>query len=180
MRNAGHDVLVALSDRFARLAAAAGFPTVSVADDFYLGDLGRKKANQGATVADLIDHIIDYYVPATEHTIERTVELVDAWQPDLVMCTDWEYSAPIAAARLGVPTVLHGWGLLAPETSQPIARALLPIHQRWGLPDGVPGHWRVIDNCPAGLQWTKPPMADHCAAPFATTTSAPTRTSATT
>jgi L-noviosyl transferase len=163
LRNAGHDVLVAMPDRFAQLAVAAGLPATSISEDFYLGDLGRKKASQGATTNDLIDHVTDYYVPATKLTVQRTVELAETWRPDLIMCTDWEYAAPIAAALLGVPTVLHGWGLSShPDLKDPIAEALKPIHQDWGIVGGAPEHWRTIDNCPPSLQWTAP--ADHAIA----------------
>ncbi len=158
LRNAGHDVLVALPDRFAQVAVAAGLPATSIADDFYLGDLGAEKASQGASTSDLIDHVIDYYVPATKLTVQKTVDLAETWRPDMVMCTDWEYSGPIAAALLGIPTVLHGWGMLAqPELKQPIADALAPVHHEWGLNNGAPEHWRTIDNCPPSLQWTAPP-----------------------
>lgn len=158
LRNAGHEVLVALPRRFARLIADAGLPAVAIVEDFYLGDLGREKANQGSSVADLVDHIIDYYVPATELTVAPTVDLSLRWRPDVIVCTDWEYAAPIAAARIGVPTVLHGWGLLAhPDVVAPVAEALRPLHERWRLEDGAPAHWKVIDNCPPSMQWTNPP-----------------------
>lgn len=157
LRNAGHDVLVAVPERFTNLVTAAGLPATSIAEDFYLGDLGTRNANQGAGIDDLIDHITDYYVPATRLTVRSTVELAEAWQPDLMMCTYWEYAGPIAAATTGVPTVLHGWGLLSrPEVDEAVAEALLPIHREWGL-SGAPEHWRIIDNCPSGLQWTEPP-----------------------
>jgi L-noviosyl transferase len=158
LRNAGHDVLVLQPARFAALTASAGLPAMTVSDDFYLGDLGTKKANQGGTVADLIDHVLDYYVPATELTVENTVRIAEAWKPDLIMRTGWEYSGPIAAARLGIPTVLHDWGMLAPpDLDPPVAEALRPIHEKWGLPDGVPDPWLIVDNCPPTLQWTTPP-----------------------
>jgi UDP:flavonoid glycosyltransferase YjiC (YdhE family) len=158
LRNAGHEVLVAVPDRFVPLATAAGLPAISIAADFNLGDLGLRKANQGPTVSDLADHLVDYYVPATKLTVRSTVALAEAWRPDLVMCTDWEYAGPIAAAVTAVPTVLHGRGLLAhPGVDGPVAEALRPIHREWGLRDGAPAHWRTIDNCPPGLQWTTPP-----------------------
>jgi UDP:flavonoid glycosyltransferase YjiC (YdhE family) len=159
LRNAGHEVLVALPERFAGIAAQAGLPSAVTAPDFRLGDLGTKNANQGSTVSDLIEHVIDYYVPAAEITVQGTVDLATRFRPDLVLCTDWEYAAPIAAAAVGVPTVLHGWGLLAhPDMAAPVAEALAPLHGKWGLHDGAPPHWRIIDNCPEGLQWMPPPQ----------------------
>ncbi|MFK4224620.1 nucleotide disphospho-sugar-binding domain-containing protein [Streptomyces sp. NPDC019890] len=158
LRNAGHEVLAALPDRFARLTAEAGISSVAVAEDFRLGDLGTKRAQQGSSIAELTDHIIDYYVPATERTVDRTVAVADTWRPDLILCTDWEYAAPIAAGLIGVPTVLHGWGLLAdPAVDEPIAEALRPIRRKWGLGEEAHSHWKIIDNCPPELQWRTPP-----------------------
>ena len=85
LRNTGHEVLAALPDRFARLTAEAGISSVAVAEDFRLGDLGTKRAQQGSSIAELTDHIIDYYVPATERTVDRTVAVADTWRPDLIL-----------------------------------------------------------------------------------------------
>ena len=57
-----------------------------------------------------------------------------------------------------MPTVLHGWGLLAdPAVDEPIAEALRPIRRKWGLGEEAHSHWKIIDNCPPELQWRTPP-----------------------
>lgn len=156
LRNAGHDVLVALPARFAKMTAATGLPTTAVADDIDFS--ARKLSSRAATVTDLAEHIIDYYVPFTELTVNHTVALAEAWRPDLVLCSDWEYAGPIAAAIAGVPTVLHGRGMLGhPAISAQVANAMRPMHRHWGLTDDAPAHWKIIDPCPPSLQWTTPP-----------------------
>jgi UDP:flavonoid glycosyltransferase YjiC (YdhE family) len=156
LRNAGHDVLVALPARFAKMAAATGLPATRVSEDIDIGLTAR--VGQDATVGDQVNHIVEHYLPVTTRTVARTVALAEVWQPDLVMCSEWEYSGPIAAAAIGVPTVLHGRGMLPhPAINAPVAEALLPLHREWGLHDGAPDHWKIIDNCPPSLQWTTPP-----------------------
>ena len=157
LRNAGHDVLVAAPPRFARKAAAVGLPATSVAPDLEAAP-NRADPGQDATIADLAGHVVDHYVPVAERAAPRAVTLAEVWQPDLVMCSDWEYAGPIAAAAIGAPTVLHGRGMLAhPAVKSIVDEALRPLHREWGLADGSPDHWKIIDNCPPSLQWTTPP-----------------------
>ncbi|MER5640622.1 glycosyltransferase [Kitasatospora sp. NPDC002227] len=92
-------------------------------------------------------------MPLGERHTAAMVRIAQAWRPDLLVHTGWEYAGPLAAARLGIPAVLHGWGLAAPaELDAPIARALEPLHRKWGLDAGVPEPWREIDVCPPSLQ----------------------------
>jgi UDP:flavonoid glycosyltransferase YjiC (YdhE family) len=157
LQNAGHDVLVAVPSRLARTIAATGLPATSVAPDLEPGD-NRPRPGQDATISDLAGHIVERYVPMAEKGVARTVRLAEVWQPDLVMCSDWEYAGPIAAAAIGAPTVLHERGMLPhPAIKSLVDEALRPLHREWGLADGAPDHWKIIDNCPPSLQWTTPP-----------------------
>jgi UDP:flavonoid glycosyltransferase YjiC (YdhE family) len=157
LRNAGHDVLVAVPAPFAQTAAATGLPATSVAADLRPA-AAKAQPGQDATIADLAGHVVDHYVPVAAQTVARTVTLAEVWQPDLVMCSDWEYAGPIAAAAIGAPTVLHGRGMLPhPAIKSLVDEALRPLHREWGLADGAPDHWKIIDNCPPSLQWTAPP-----------------------
>jgi L-noviosyl transferase len=157
LRNAGHDVLVAAPARFARTAAVVGLPATSVAPDLEAVP-NRADPGSDATIADLARHVVDRYVPAAGRAAPRAVTLAEVWQPDLVMCSDWEYAGPIAAAAIGAPTVLHGRGMLAhPAIKSMVDEALRPLHREWGLAEGSPDHWKIIDNCPPSLQWTTPP-----------------------
>ncbi|HEV7649803.1 MAG TPA: nucleotide disphospho-sugar-binding domain-containing protein [Actinophytocola sp.] len=157
LRNAGHDVLVAAPSRFARAAAAVGLPATAYAPDLDAVP-NRAQPGENATIADLARHVVDHYVPVAQQAAPRAVTLAEVWQPDLVMCSDWEYAGPIAAAAIGAPTVLHGRGMLPhPAIKSMVDEALRPLHQEWGLHDGSPEHWKIIDNCPPSLQWTSPP-----------------------
>ena len=156
LQNAGHEVLLAAPARFARASATTGLPATGVASD--LEPARPTTPGQDATIGDLAKHVTDRFVPVAEHVAARMVRLAKVWQPDLVMCSDWEYAGPIAAAAIGAPTVLHGRGMLPhPAIKSMVDEALRPLHQEWGLPEGAPDHWKIIDNCPQSLQWTTPP-----------------------
>lgn len=157
LRCAGHEVLVGVPEDFAPIAAGSGLPVMAVSKGFRLGSLGSSASRQGPSTADLVEHLRDYYVPAATITARGILQLAEAWRPAMVISTGWEYAGPMAATRIGVPFVLHGWGLLAsPALDAPIAEALKPLHRQWGL-DRVREPWRVIDNCPRSLQWATPP-----------------------
>jgi UDP:flavonoid glycosyltransferase YjiC (YdhE family) len=157
LRNAGHDVLVAVPSRFAKMTAATGLPATSIAADAEPAAT-PPQPGQDATISDLAKHIIDRYLPVAQGTAAHLITLAEVWQPDLVMCSDWEYAGPIAAAAIGAPTVLHGRGMLPhPAIKSLVDEALRPLHREWGLADGPPDHWKIIDNCPRSLQWTSPP-----------------------
>jgi UDP:flavonoid glycosyltransferase YjiC (YdhE family) len=157
LRNAGHDVLVAVPSRFAKMTAATGLPATSIAADVE-PPAAAPQPGQDATISDLAKHIIERYLPVAKATAPHLITLAEVWQPDLVMCSDWEYAGPVAAAAIGAPTVLHGRGMLPhPAIKSLVDEALRPLHREWGLADGPPDHWKIIDNCPRSLQWTSPP-----------------------
>ena len=157
LRNAGHDVLVALPGEFADVAATTGLSVARLGDLGSIDDLdGRgepRPSRQRAGATALVEHICDYYVPLGERNASFVVELAESWKPDLLIHTDWEYAGPIAAARLGIPTVLHGWGMFPDEQLHaPIAEALAPLHDKWGVTDSIGSSLRYIDICPPTLQ----------------------------
>ena len=50
----------------------------------------------------------------------RAIDLLDivpAWQPDLVVHDTIELGAPIAAETFGIPHLTHGYGPMVPETA---------------------------------------------------------------
>lgn len=156
LRNAGHDILVAAPDTFAGVVAATGLSAVPLGDDLLIDDMRRPSGNGGSGrpgTDSLVRHVTEYYVPLSEQHAEATVELAGRWRPDLVVHTGWEYAGPLAAARFGIPSILHGWGMAPPRAlDAPIAEALSPLHGAWGLQGGVPDPYWWVDVCPPSLQ----------------------------
>jgi UDP:flavonoid glycosyltransferase YjiC (YdhE family) len=154
LRNVGHDVLVALPGGFADVAAAAGLPAVRLGPDCPVRDfVPDHHVVQDNSTAALIDHVVAYYLPLAERLADRTVELAAEWRPDIMLHTAWEYAAPLAAAVVGVPTVLQTWGVtLPPELPGATATALADLHRRWGLGGVAEPTW-TVDVCPPSLQY---------------------------
>ncbi|MEV6605412.1 nucleotide disphospho-sugar-binding domain-containing protein [Kutzneria sp. NPDC051319] len=154
LRNGGHDVLVALPGRFADVAAAAGLPAVRLGPDCPVRDfVPDDHAVQDNSTAALIDHVVAYYLPLAERLADRTVELAAEWRPDVVLHTPWEHAGPLAAAVVGIPTVIQTWGVaLPPELPGATAAALADLHRRWGLAGVAEPTW-TVEVCPPGLQY---------------------------
>ncbi|GAA3439003.1 nucleotide disphospho-sugar-binding domain-containing protein [Kutzneria kofuensis] len=154
LRNGGHDVLVALPGRFADVAVAAGLPAVRLGPDCPVRDfVPDDHAVQDSSTAALIDHVVAYYLPLAERLAGRTVELAAEWRADVVLHTPWEHAGPLAAAVVGIPTVIQTWGVaLPPELPGAAAAALADLHRRWGLAGVAEPTW-TVDVCPPSLQY---------------------------
>ncbi|WP_033292719.1 nucleotide disphospho-sugar-binding domain-containing protein [Amycolatopsis jejuensis] len=162
LRNAGHDVRVAMTETMAGVSAAAGLPSVSLGPDIPLAGLrnGRASAPPGPGVEAMVDHVLEYYVPLSELIVDRVVDVTGRWRPDLLVHTAWDYAGSIAAARLGVPVIQHGWGLTPPKEIDDAAyEELRPLLRQWNVPDHLPGPWRWVDVCPPSLQIGLPDCA---------------------
>src|SRR3954466_4054838 len=137
LRSAGHHVVVAMPRSMAGVTATAGVSAISLGDDVPLAELVPDHANrpaQNASVESLAEHVADYYGPLAERHVGRLFEIAERWQPDVIMHTSWEYAGPIVAARLGIPTVRHGWGLmLPPEVDELVHERLAYLYRDWGL-----------------------------------------------
>lgn len=154
LRGAGHDVRVAVAGDFATTAATTGLPVMQLGGELNIGQLGGSgPAQQGADIQSLVDHVIGYYIPLAVRSVAPTVKLVDSWLPDLVIHTGWEFAGPIAAARRGIPTILHGWGMAQPpQLDAPVTEALTGLHRDWDLPERLPAPLKRVDVCPPTLQ----------------------------
>lgn len=157
LNNAGHDVLLALPDRFTQVAASTGLPAaavgpVSIREVF--ANSNHALYSENVTEA-LIEHVTEHYAKIAHFTVVNVIDLAERWRPDVVMHTPWEYAGPIAAARLGVPLVRHTWGVaLPPELATAEAETLEPVHRAHGFPDDPA---LLVDVCPPALQYPDAP-----------------------
>lgn len=157
LNNAGHDVLLALPDRFAQVGAATGLPAAAVGEVSIRTVFANSNhaLYSGNVTEALIEHVTEHYVRIAHFTVANVVELAGRWRPDAVVHTPWEYAGPIAAARLGIPLVRHTWGVALPaELADAEAAALEPVHREWGFPDDPA---QLVDVCPAALQYPDAP-----------------------
>ncbi|BCY08839.1 nucleotide disphospho-sugar-binding domain-containing protein [Actinoplanes sp. L3-i22] len=159
LRNAGHDVLAAVPASLVAAAVGAGLPAISIGDVLIQSAHDDPApAHQSQTTEALVEHVLEFYVPLAEASVDKVLETALAWRADLIVHPSWDYAAPLAAAALGIPSILHSWGLLPPpEIDLAAFDALAGLRGKLG---GDPvGDPRWIDVCPPGLAVQSPPGA---------------------
>lgn len=103
----GHQVMVAAPQVLAQQIRRAGLTAAVVgADATFLTCWPPGRPLGGNAVLDL-----DVYAAIAEHTMPELVDLVQAWQPDLIVTEPVEFAGPLAATVTGTPWVLHQGGL---------------------------------------------------------------------
>ncbi|HVF04122.1 MAG TPA: nucleotide disphospho-sugar-binding domain-containing protein [Frankiaceae bacterium] len=84
----------------------------------------------------------------------------EEWRPDVVVRDAAELSAPLVAARLGVPCVVHAFGVPIPwDVATAVEPVLAPLWAEYGVPARPPAEYDVLylDICP--------PLLDNGQAP---------------
>ncbi|GAB3855350.1 glycosyltransferase [Dactylosporangium cerinum] len=101
------------------------------------------------------------FAAIAERTGADVVGLARTWRPDLIVTEPVEYAAPLAATLLGIPWVLHHWGLPVPDAVHRTALAdvtdrLLRLADTLGVSQPVDAPLATVDTCPPSL---RPPGA---------------------
>lgn len=155
LRAAGHTVLVATSGP-ALAVGRTGLPVV----DFAPGDA----ANAGAIPRLIAEnpHILWARLTRTEDGwpmladttrafADRMIAAAESWQPDLVVHSQLQGAGTLAAAKIGVPSVDHGFGLLRTGRFHDSLGDLVPeVLARHGLGD-LAGRRAVVDVAPQSM-----------------------------
>jgi UDP:flavonoid glycosyltransferase YjiC (YdhE family) len=104
-RDAGHDVRVATSARFAPVVEAAGFPAIRVGLDWLEADKSTIPDElRPAPDSTLEQYFAQQFVTAPAEPFARgVVGHAATWRPDLVVRERTEFGGSIAAAALGIP-----------------------------------------------------------------------------
>jgi UDP:flavonoid glycosyltransferase YjiC (YdhE family) len=116
-RSAGHEVVVAIADH-AETAARAGLEVVDVAPGFDLPTIAARVARDHPEMAeavtrpvdDNVEHLAPGLAAVSRELLPRTIELADAWRPDLVVYDQPTTAGLLVAGRLGVPAVQRNLG----------------------------------------------------------------------
>ena len=137
LRDRGHHVRWATGPDAGPRLEAAGIGAVPVGvpwDDNRAALWARYPEIFSLPPAELPDHqfpkLFGEIVPPT--MLPGLLEVTVAWQPDLVVHDAADFSGPIAAASIGVPSVTHSFG------------ALTPIHRVAAAGELVAGLWRSV------------------------------------
>ncbi len=152
LRCAGHQVVVAGPRPIANAVRAAGLVHIPVGErtplDLWSSDAGPA-GDRGFSMEPWVD--------LAEDTIAATVDAIGQWRPDLV-CSDFvEFAGPVAAARCGVASVVHQWGmhmssaLLGTLFGAVVRRRLRALGERFGVTPEAAAPAATLTLCPPSL-----------------------------
>lgn len=77
--------------------------------------------------------VSDMFSPASARRAEAMLPLVEAERPDLVIHGAGDASGPAIAAKLGLPSVMHGLSLLPPGFERLLSPLMAGVEERFGL-----------------------------------------------
>lgn len=155
LRAAGHEVSIATSGP-ALIASQTGIPVI---------DFAPADAENAAAIPQLIadhPHILwnrlertedgwPMLANATRAFADKMVAVAESWEPDLIVHSQLQGAGPLAAAKIGVPSVDHGFGLLRTGGFHDSLPDLVPdVLARHGL-SGLPQRRAVIDVAPQSM-----------------------------
>lgn len=136
LRAAGHDVLVATGGHQDQVANA-GLPVVDTAPGVNFAEVFTSALPdgwRGGAGGTDIDFATKLFAVVSGKFVDHTVRLARTWQPSLVMYTPLQGAGPLAAAVLGVPSVVHeispAGGVLLVE---PLAERMADQYDRFGV-----------------------------------------------
>jgi UDP:flavonoid glycosyltransferase YjiC (YdhE family) len=123
LRSAGHDVLVASAGDGVQRAASAGLTAVDVAPgvDMYevFQSVGRSTGGWAPHPSPAVawERAVQLFTRVSELMLPGTERVARRWRPDVVVYGELQGAGAVVAARLGVPAVEHGIGLVGDGTA---------------------------------------------------------------
>jgi UDP:flavonoid glycosyltransferase YjiC (YdhE family) len=118
LRSEGHDVLVASAGDGVQRAASAGLTAVDVAPGV---DMYEVFQSVGRTTGGWAPHLspaatweraVQLFTRVSELMLAGTERVAKRWRPDVVVYGEFQAAGAVVAARLGIPAVEHGIGLV--------------------------------------------------------------------
>lgn len=178
LRAAGHDVVLATSGFNLQTAANTGLQVIDAAPGVNFFELFNRFSGEHEYFVEqqlrgmdpaadpaAVDFAARMFALVSEAFAEHTVAFAKRWRPDLVIYTPLQGAGALAAAVLGVPSVLHGVGLGPIRLYwQAIAEKTTAVFERYGVapPDPV----AVVDVSPPELRWEEEPVIPMRYVPF--------------
>jgi UDP:flavonoid glycosyltransferase YjiC (YdhE family) len=166
LRSRGHELAFATAGSWRHHVEAEGFDVLPAGTDHATARMIRLDGELealGRLPALDRRHYVFSYLFAEGHAPAKLDELIDAassWRADAVVFESADLAAPIAAAALGLPTVHHAFGTMAPlPTIERAAAAVAPLRRQMGLePDPYAGAFQglYVDVVPPSLDGDRP------------------------
>ncbi|MFF4424643.1 glycosyltransferase [Streptomyces sp. NPDC001549] len=117
LRAAGHEVLFAGSQPLGQLRET-GFPIVEIGDGRSIRDVFEQSTDQEVryvapdmTTDQILDRAAHGFALVSRSTVDGLLEAAGSWRPDLLVHDSFQASAPLVAAKLGIPSVVHNFGV---------------------------------------------------------------------
>lgn len=162
LRASGHDVLVATTGP-ALAAAQAGLPVVNLAPGFDFKAMRAQFVRENPDIAQVMTNrplhdvreAAEIFARLSGMLAEPVVATAQRWHPDIVVQSQLQGAGLLAAAKLGVPAVDHGFGFARTESMPMLLRQhMAEVYQRHGITD-LPRH-TMIDVAPPSMLEAEP------------------------
>jgi UDP:flavonoid glycosyltransferase YjiC (YdhE family) len=160
-RRAGHDVAFATGPDLAPRARSYGFDAWAIglsSDETVVRYLEANPDSNDLPPAERLRRVAPrmFVDIAARSRVAELHERAGDWGADLVVHDQSEFAAPIVAALLRTPTVVHAWGPMMPAEMlvliEPAVEALGAEHGVTGVLAGLLDETVYVDICPPGLQ----------------------------
>ncbi|MEU4446162.1 nucleotide disphospho-sugar-binding domain-containing protein [Actinosynnema sp. NPDC050801] len=157
LRAAGHEVLVATTDT-GLIAARAGLPVVDLAPDVDLDAVRTRLLREEPRLAELalkgglddVREAVGAFAHISALLADGLVAAALTWRPDLVVQSQLQGAGLVAAARIGVPLVDHGFGFARTGGLAALFRGhMAEVFDRHGV--DLPARHAVIDVAPPSM-----------------------------
>ncbi|MCX4706612.1 glycosyltransferase [Streptomyces sp. NBC_01352] len=115
LRSAGHDVLFA-GQAPVNVLRPTGFPLVEVGDGTTTAEIFARFSTNGPkelTQEEINRFAVIGFAEHSRSALGDLVRLAETWRPDVIVHATMQGTAPLVAALLGIPTVVHNFGVTA-------------------------------------------------------------------
>lgn len=162
LRASGHDVLVATSGS-GLAAAQAGLPVVDVLPDVDFEAMRAQMIRDRPDIAQVmrtqplrdVRQAAEIFARMSSLIADPVVGLAQRWHPDVVVQSQLQGAGLLAAAKLGVPAVDHGFGFVRTEAMPALLRGhMAEPFERHGVTD-LPRQ-AMIDVAPPSMLEAEP------------------------
>lgn len=153
LRAAGHEVLVAGPEPMAEMVHGSGMPFTPTWGYMHMKEvmLADREGNQliPAPAEDAaLEQIGRGFGRLSARVLKRTIDVVERWQPDVVIAEPHMYAGGAAAAAFGLPWIEHGIGMgYRRQCDEWGVDEFSPELNDLGF-DGLPEPALILDNCP--------------------------------
>ncbi|MFJ7587626.1 glycosyltransferase [Streptomyces sp. NPDC097617] len=117
LRAAGHEVLFAGSQPLNQLREA-GFPIVEIGDGRSIRDVFEQSTGEeiryvapDMTPEQILGRAAHGFALVSRSTVDGLLDAADSWRPDLLVYDSFQAAAPLVAAKLKIPSVVHNFGV---------------------------------------------------------------------